>query len=147
MYEHVSISFRFVFSYTHISVHLGLSSITQIAASCGEMKFNQYVLPDEEISQSATATTDISFDGVWLYKEGEKLDAISLPQAMEKFSLWLQNYDNPILVSHNAKSFDSVVFMNSVSKTRFKFEKIIGFVDTLPFFKDLLPGKKSYTQS
>ena len=61
---------------------------------------------------------------------------------MEKFSLWLQNYDNPILVSHNAKSFDSVVFMNSVSKTRFKFEKIIGFVDTLPHFKDLLPGKK-----
>lgn len=30
-----------------VSVHLGLSSITQIAASCGEMKFNQYVLPDE----------------------------------------------------------------------------------------------------
>ena len=45
------------------------------------------------------------------------------------------------------KSFDSVVFMNSVSKTRFKFEKIIGFVDTLPLFKDLLPGKKSYSQS
>ena len=60
------------------------------------------MLPDEEISQSATATTGISFDGVSLYKEGEKLDVISLPQAMEKFSLWLQNYDNLILVSHNA---------------------------------------------
>lgn len=32
---------------------LGLSSITQIAASCGERQFNQYVLPDEEISHSA----------------------------------------------------------------------------------------------
>ena len=31
------------------------------------MKFNQYVLEDEEISQSATATTGISFDGVSLY--------------------------------------------------------------------------------
>ena len=45
---------------------------------------------------------------------------------MEKFSLWLQNYDNPILVSHNAKSFDYVVFMNSVSKTGVNFENIIG---------------------
>ena len=56
-------------------------------------------------------------------------------------------YDNPILVSHNAKSFDSVVFMNSVSKTGVKFENIVGFVDTLPHFKDLLPGKKSHSQS
>ena len=78
------------------------------------MKLNQYVLPDEEISQSATATTGISFDGVSLYKEGEKLDAISLPRAMEKFSLWLQNYDNPILVSHNAKSFDCCFYEQCV---------------------------------
>ena len=67
-----------------------------------------------------------------LYKEGEKLDVISLPQAMEKFSLWLQNYDNLILVSHNAKSFDSVVFMNSLSKNVVYFDYIIGFVETLP---------------
>ena len=53
----------------------------------------------------------------------------------------------PVLVSHNAKSFESVVFMNSVSKTGVKFENIIGFVDSLPLFKDLLPGKKSYSQS
>ena len=90
------------------------------------------MLRDEEISQSATATTSISFDGVLLYKEGEKLDVISLPQAMEKFSLWLQNYDNLILVSHNAKSFDSVVFMNSLSKNGVYFDYIIGFVETLP---------------
>ena len=90
------------------------------------------MLRDEEISQSATATTCISFDGVSLYKEGEKLDVISLPQAMEKFSLWLQNYDNLILFSHNAKSFDSVVFMNSLSKNGVNFENIIGFVETLP---------------
>ena len=99
MYEHFSISFRFVISYTHISVHLGLSSIAQIAASSGEMKFNQYVLSDEEISQSATATTGISFDELLLFKEGENLDAISFPRAMKRFSLWLEDYDNPASIS------------------------------------------------
>ena len=85
--KHFSISFRFAISYTNISVHLGLSSITQIAASCGELKFNQYVLPDEEISLSAAATTGISFDGVSLYKEGEKLNSIPLPRALDVFPL------------------------------------------------------------
>lgn len=37
--------------------------------------------------------------------------------------------------------------MNSVTKTCFNFDYIIGFVDSLPLFKDLLPGKKSYSQS
>lgn len=37
--------------------------------------------------------------------------------------------------------------MNSVSKTCFNFDHIIGFVDSLPLFTDLLPGKESYSQS
>ena len=32
--------------------------------------------------------------------------------------------------------------MNSVSKACVKFENIIGFVDNLPLFKDVVPGKK-----
>uniref|UniRef100_A0A8W8IGW8 Exonuclease domain-containing protein n=1 Tax=Magallana gigas TaxID=29159 RepID=A0A8W8IGW8_MAGGI len=76
---------------------LGLPSITQIAASSGERQFNQYVLPDEEISHSASATTGISFDGIALYKEGEKLDAVPLPEALARFSTWIKEFNSPVL--------------------------------------------------
>lgn len=75
------------------------------------------MLPDEEISHSASATTFISFNGIALYKEGEKIDAVPLPEALARFSTWIKEFNSPVLVSHNAKFFDSVVFMNSVSKT------------------------------
>uniref|UniRef100_A0A8W8KG07 Exonuclease domain-containing protein n=1 Tax=Magallana gigas TaxID=29159 RepID=A0A8W8KG07_MAGGI len=76
---------------------LGLSSITQIAASCEERQFNQYVLPDEEIIHSASATTGISFDGIALYKEGEKLDSVPLPEAIARFSTWMKEFNSPVL--------------------------------------------------
>lgn len=82
-----------------------------------------------------------------MYKEGEKFDAVPLPEALARFSTWIKEFNSPVLVFHNAKSFDSVVFMNSVSKTCFNFDHVIGFVNSLPLFKDSLPGKKIYSQS
>lgn len=78
------------------------------------------MLPDEEISHSASATTFISFNGIVLYKDGEKLDAVPLPEALVRFSNWMKEFNSPVLVSHNAKSVTSVVFMNNVSKSLFE---------------------------
>lgn len=83
--------------------------------------FKHYVLPDEEISHSASATTFISFNGIVLYKDGEKLDAVPLPEALVRFSNRIKEFKSPVLVSHNAKSVTSVVFMNNVSKSMFEF--------------------------
>lgn len=83
--------------------------------------FKQYLLPDEEISHYASATTFISFNGIVLYKDGEKLDAVPLPEALVRFSNWIKGFNSPILVSHSAKSVTSVVFMNNVSKSLFEF--------------------------
>lgn len=92
-------------------------------------------------------TTGISLDGIALYKEGEKLDTVPLPEALARLSTWIKEFNSPVLVSHNAKSLDFVVFMNCVSKTCLNFDHIIGFLDSLPLLKDLIPGKKSYFQS
>lgn len=95
------------------------------------------MLPDEEISHLVSATTCISFDGIVLYKEGEKLDSVLLPEVLQRFSAWIREFNSPILVSNDAKYFDCFVFMNSVSKTCFILDHIIGFVESLSLFKEL----------
>lgn len=59
-----------------------------------EMKFVQ-------MKRSASATTGISFDGVSLTKRG-KLYAVSLPEALGKYSVCLEYYENPTLFSHRS---------------------------------------------
>lgn len=51
-----------------------------------------------------------------------------------RFSTWIKEFNSPVLVSHNAKSFDFVVFMNGVSKTCFYFDHSIELADILPLF-------------
>ena len=104
----------------------------------------RYVLPDIDISPGASEVTGLSMAVIAgrkaLLKDGEKVETTSLHGALSDFLTWLPA--RSILYAHNAKQFDMKVILRSLISTHLlpsAEEKIIGFVDTLPLFRDLQP--------
>ncbi|KAK3715646.1 hypothetical protein QZH41_020724, partial [Actinostola sp. cb2023] len=61
-----------------------------------------------------------------------------------------KSFEQPvILVAHNNKVFDARILVKAF-KTLNMLEElkqiVIGFIDTLPFFRNIIPGKQSYRQ-
>ena len=86
-----------------------------------------------------------------LYYRGTEVEAVGQEKGLKQFLAWCSLFSNKIvLYVHYARRFDSRIFLKScinadlIAQVK---EVILGFSDTLPIFKDLLPKRSSYRQS
>lgn len=118
----------------------------QLSCVCGDETFNRYVLPHSSIDAKASAVTGLHIVSGNLFHKQTKLDSIDVEICLNEFHAWLQMFHKPLLVYHNGKAFDSVVFIRTVLKHPKSglMTAVEGFVDTLPLFKELLPNRTTY---
>ncbi|KAJ8249268.1 hypothetical protein GJAV_G00232980 [Gymnothorax javanicus] len=122
--------------------------IIQLAAVCDGRSFNAYMVPCCSIESKAAAITGFSVVGGCLYKHGRALGTIPHQQAIKGFLTFLRKLGRPLLVSHNARNFDSRVLDRALDEwqQRAAFLRVTsGLLDTLPLARDLLPGQPSYS--
>ncbi|XP_061191031.1 uncharacterized protein LOC133199201 [Saccostrea echinata] len=119
--------------------------VTQIGACTDDKIFSQYVTPPtKSISASATAVTELAIRDTRMYKNGHQVLSKTTEEAFQSFIDWMKQFTNIILVAHNA-IFDSRIIVHlfdSVGLCASDF--FIGFTDTLPLCRELIPNRKSY---
>ncbi|CAC5406378.1 unnamed protein product [Mytilus coruscus] len=81
--------------------------ITQIAAIERETgsQFSYYVIPKTPISPEAEEITGIVWDGTNLRIEGKVVTAEQISKAISNFFVWLQKFENAVLVAYYGKKF------------------------------------------
>ena len=123
--------------------------IVQISAVTldGMSKFNQYILPSQNIAYSASKVTGITMNGGKLFLHGRPVESVSIKEALSSFLDWLASFGkNIILVGHNIKAFDVKHLLRHARLHGIPLDILAGFVDTLPLFKSFFPGLSSYSQ-
>ncbi|XP_076113426.1 uncharacterized protein LOC143081077 [Mytilus galloprovincialis] len=131
------------------------SSITQISAVCEEQEFNRYATPTQEISEDACRVTGLKFNTATnelLYND-EAVSHKHPQQVLLDFIQFLMSLcasdKHIVLAAHNNRRFDSIILFNQLKfyKLWNHFSRyIVGFCDTLPFFKMLYPEFENYKQ-
>ncbi|CAC5369819.1 unnamed protein product [Mytilus coruscus] len=131
------------------------SSITQISAVIEELEFNRYATPTQEISEDASRVTGIRFNTATnelLYND-EPVSHKHPQQVLLDFLQFLMSLcasdKHIVLATHNNRRFDSIILFNQLKfyKLWNHFSRyIVGFCDTLPFFKMLYPEFENYKQ-
>ena len=109
--------------------------------------YSTYVDPKRAIHPDASKMTMLMYDKIAGLRFGEgtksvKVPAVPFKQAICKFLHWLGN-DTAILVAHSGIKFDFPVLCAALSGTGQLQEftrKVVGFVDTMPLLKDMLPN-------
>ena len=83
--------------------------------------------------------------GKLFYKQ-TKVDTVNIEICLKDFETWLQRFHKPLLVCHNGKVFDSIVFIRNVLKhpDSCLMTTVAGFVDTLHVFRGILPNQPTY---
>ena len=131
-----------------ICLFSGLPNITQMSAVYGDRTFNRYIVPEKPISYGASLVTNLSSKDGKLYKNGVLImDSIQIKTCLTDLMSFLRDIENPVLVAHNAETFDAMVLCNKIIQCNISFEGVIkGFIDTLTVFRSYLPGHKCYKQ-
>lgn len=123
--------------------------IVQLSAAVKDQTFNQYVLPYKPIRQQASEITGLTVkDGV-LHLKGKKIESVGAKEAFQHFVNWLQPFAPLVLVAHNCYNFDSKRLVNSMEKHGMEpalREVVVGFLDTLPLFRHVLPNLTNHKQ-
>lgn len=127
------------------------SEILQLSAICNKNEFNTYIFPQNMISPSASAVNKLYIVDEVLFYDGEPVDSILLSDALKSFLNWLSNIPPPrILVGHNVKRFDCAHFFNALAQYNFVnyfCNLVIGFIDTLPLYREIIPHMPNYRQN
>ncbi|XP_077999429.1 uncharacterized protein LOC144452249 [Glandiceps talaboti] len=125
------------------------AEITQLSARYDQHQFEEYILPRQPISQIASEKTHLTIVGGKLCYKGQPVQCVPKETCLTKFLAFLKNVHNPILVGHNCRSFDCRYLIKSLQDTSLLDQfltTVAGFVDSLPLFKSILPGRNSYSQ-
>ncbi|CAG2233936.1 unnamed protein product [Mytilus edulis] len=115
--------------------------IVQISAINDMNEFDQYITPSSGISKYASEVTGLSMCNNILCYNGRKVNSCSPQQGLQNFIIWLQETipEKCILIGHNSKIFDAPRLLLCLQKfqlySSFE-EKVLGFIDTLPFFRN-----------
>ena len=125
--------------------------IMQISAVTleGEQSFNQYILPCEQISPSASKVTGLAMMGSKLFLNGKSVHTFDINEGLRMSSSWLLGFQKyVILLGHNIKAFDIKHLLRHITDNQLaeKILMIAGFVDSLPLYKSLYPGLTSHSQ-
>ena len=123
------------------------SDITQIAAQCGDRKFNNYVLPRCDISKEASSVTGLSFQRSTnkLYHNGDQVEAVSQREALLNFIEFLNVKNTSVLVGHNVSMFDIPILVNRLrefSLLSTVANGVSGYIDTLKVARKVFSKEK-----
>ncbi|XP_076088707.1 uncharacterized protein LOC143059102 isoform X2 [Mytilus galloprovincialis] len=125
--------------------------ITQIAAVEHDTgsQFSCYVVPKAPMSSGAEDITGIMWDGTNLRLNGKVVAALPIFEALSNFFLWLQKFNNAILIAHNGKKFDFRVLSNAADKCKLfnlYLESCVGCIDSIAVMKSKIPKLPKYSQ-
>ncbi|KAK0172806.1 hypothetical protein PV328_006080 [Microctonus aethiopoides] len=118
--------------------------ILQIAASCEGRSFSVYINPTKNIDDKASVHTGLKNIKGDLYLHGNKVLSVPLKDALQGFSQFLNLSSNPcLLVAHNV-NFDATHLLRAIIRCSMvqNFNKIAGFADSLPLFKQHFGSEK-----
>lgn len=124
--------------------------IIQISAKYENNIFNVYIVPSKPIAKGAAKVTGLSMSCGQLCYKGKPINAIAPFESAKAFLDWLDNIgDEIILYGHNCRLFDCPRLLRLLQRygllNTFS-DRVLGFVDTLSLFRDLVPGQPSYRQ-
>ena len=125
------------------------AEVVQISAVYGDNNFNQYIIPECAVDQSATDVTGISKVNGVLYHHDQPLEAVSADERLLHFITWLSKFTKPVLIGHNVRNCDCPTLLNSIIKCDMineMAEVILGFVDSLGLFEKKFSGRSTYKQ-
>ena len=108
--------------------------------------YNAYILPTNCISSHITSITKLKVHGHVLLYNDQPVVTVSLKDVLLGMLEWMKLLlnDKMTMCGHNSKAFDCVHLINSLVLTKVditEFHKVIfaGFVDTLPFYRQIMP--------
>lgn len=125
------------------------SDIIQIAAICGENTLNSYILPSKQIASTASEVTGLSVCGNAMFYTGQKVDTVSLGQALNLLVSFIEQHMPCILVGHNFFRFDFPRIVRAFELTigvDFISGNVLGIADTLFMFKATHKNLEKYSQ-
>ena len=101
------------------------------------------------ILSHASKITGLTVVGNSLMLKGAPVPTVSIYDCLSDFILWAQTFEKPVLLyGHNVK-FDAKTLVRACCKVDLV-EKlktaVVGFSDTVPIFKTILPNNSGYTQ-
>ena len=112
--------------------------LLQIAAVAqnGE-QFNIYINPQQPLSQSCTNFLGFYYFKGDLYRNGLKLNSVSVSRALHLFMSWISKFGHPVaLVFHNGFAFDCPVLARFLVRLNVPIpENFITVGDTLPYIR------------
>ncbi|XP_068216108.1 DNA polymerase III PolC-type-like [Palaemon carinicauda] len=123
--------------------------IVQLSSAVGQQYFNAYILPSKNISWKASEVTGLKCDSGSLYLKGKIVEALEPREALQKWLNWIRPVAPVVLIAHNCYNFDSRRLLNNYKRYGLLDELgqlVMGFIDTLPLFKELYPKMASYRQ-
>ena len=107
-------------------------------------------MPKHGISSQASKANKLNVVAGQLLYKSRPVKALALTECLKEFLQFLKSLQSKvILAAHNGKVFDSRILIRALLAANLLSELqdvVIGFVDTLPMLKQLLPGRKSYKQ-
>ena len=124
--------------------------ILQICALHNESEFVQYVTPRRSIQKKAGEVNGIHYDyknSKMTYKS-KPVKHVSLYQSLKDLLVFLQRIKQPVLMAHNGKGFDYILIYKATALCGLlpKFKKsILGFIDSIPLCRSLLPSYTSFS--
>ena len=108
-----------------------------------------YVLPNGDISSYSSKVTALTKRGSSLFHQGKLVSSVPIREGLVMFSEWLSSLNEEIvLLGHNIKAFDCKHFLRHTKECDLEssFQRIVGYIDTLPLFKSLYPENTTYSQ-
>lgn len=124
--------------------------IVQLSAISGDRTFNMYTLPPSSFTAGASKVTGLTVDNQVLLHHGQPVDTVPLRELLSSFITFLHSFHKPLLVAHNARSFDCPVLARALETCFLRegfLQVVSGFLDTLQICKELFAFKlKKFSQ-
>ncbi|KAL3061123.1 hypothetical protein OYC64_009353 [Pagothenia borchgrevinki] len=124
--------------------------IAQLAASCENTIFNDYILPRIPFDHGATEVNGLTVSYGQLLLHGEPVRTVPLHSSLQSFIEYLGRFPGPVLLAaHNSRRYDGIVLKRVLEMCSLfeQFKKVVsGFVDTLPLSRKLHPQLDCFKQ-
>ena len=122
----------------------------QCKFSGDEKSFDRYALPQYGISPQASQANKLTVVAGQLLYKSKPVQTLNITECLKESIDFLKaSNSRVVLAAHNGRVFDSRILVKALFKENLldAFQLVvIGFVDTLPLFKKLLPCRQSYKQ-